>query len=82
MKLGIFWPLEGMPKVLYWLAISLPTTIPGIGLKDVIVKGAQITHPSVYIGLSASIFWTVILTLLTLRALRNQKFFKNNTSTF
>ncbi|XP_031844822.1 ABC transporter G family member 20 [Nomia melanderi] len=68
---GLMWPVEGMPKLLRWISLSLPLTLPGISLRGVLEKGRTFYDPEVYHGfmvLSAWILGFIILCLFQLRS--------------
>ncbi|KAH0950241.1 hypothetical protein HN011_009186 [Eciton burchellii] len=45
---GCLWPVDGMPKVLRWISLVLPMTIPAISLRNVFVKAYSLYQPQVY----------------------------------
>ncbi|XP_076631467.1 ABC transporter G family member 20 [Colletes latitarsis] len=69
---GLLWPVEGMPKVLKWLSLSLPVTIPGTSLRGVMEKGKSINEPEVYTGFLVLSGWILGLTSICLFHLRSK----------
>ncbi|XP_011870638.1 PREDICTED: uncharacterized protein LOC105563565 [Vollenhovia emeryi] len=67
---GSFWPLEGMPKVLYWISCLLPTTLPCISVRGIIFKGSSISDSEVYIGVLISLGWIMLFFVVTLLGIR------------
>ncbi|XP_011883758.1 PREDICTED: uncharacterized protein LOC105570913 [Vollenhovia emeryi] len=63
---GMFWPLEGMPKVLYWISCLSPTTFPCISVRGIIFKGSSISDSEVYIGVLISLGWIMLFFVVTL----------------
>ena len=71
--LGIFWPLEGMPLYLQYVAFLLPFTLPSIAVRNVLAKGWTIAHASVIAGYGITITWIVGLLILCLIGLKVKK---------
>ncbi|XP_076240281.1 ABC transporter G family member 20 [Calliopsis andreniformis] len=71
---GLIWPIEGMPKVLRWLSLSLPLTIPGISLRGVLEKGSSMDEPEVYSGFLVLAAWIVGFIVLCLFQLRSKSY--------
>ncbi|RWR99192.1 hypothetical protein B4U79_11760, partial [Dinothrombium tinctorium] len=44
---GILWPLEGMPKVLRYISMLSPHTLPILSLRHVIVRGGDLNNLTV-----------------------------------
>ncbi|CAL8123150.1 unnamed protein product [Orchesella dallaii] len=65
---GVFWPLEGMSKFWQSVAAFLPTTLPIISLRSVIVRGLGITHPFVWPGVVVIVIWTLGLSICVIIA--------------
>ncbi|KAF3423827.1 hypothetical protein E2986_12469 [Frieseomelitta varia] len=67
---GLIWPIEGMPKALKWLSLTLPMTIPGNALREIMHKGTDFDDPNVYSGflvISAWIFGLLFICLFQLK---------------
>lgn len=71
---GIIWPLEGMPMVLRYLSVVLPFTKPSFAMRDVISKGYTWMDPSVFSGLSVSIFYSALSIVLCIVGLNYRKY--------
>ncbi|XP_043497831.1 ABC transporter G family member 23 [Polistes fuscatus] len=69
---GFLWPIEGMPTAMRWISVFLPTTVPGISLRALMIKGLSISNPEVYIGFLVISVWTIILFCLCLYGLRRK----------
>ncbi|XP_033209708.1 ABC transporter G family member 23 isoform X2 [Belonocnema kinseyi] len=67
---GCVWPLEGMPQVLHWFSLTLPTTVPGLSLRGILAKGYPVNNPVVYDGFLVVSGWTAIFIVLCLIGLR------------
>lgn len=67
---GFLWPLEGMPQFLRWISYFLPTTLPGISLRAIMIKGHPVANPEVYKGFLVVVGWTACLILLCLYRLK------------
>lgn len=61
---GMIWPIEGMPKVIKWFSLSLPLTVPGNTLREIMHKGTNFDNPNVYSGFLVISAW--ILALLSI----------------
>ncbi|KAK1136980.1 hypothetical protein K0M31_001508 [Melipona bicolor] len=61
---GMIWPIEGMPKVIKWFSLSLPITVPGNTLREIMHKGTDFDDPDVYSGFLVISAW--ILALLSI----------------
>jgi ABC-2 type transport system permease protein len=48
---GIFWPLDRLPEVLAWIGHLLPITYAVDGLREVMLKGADLSNGSVQLDL-------------------------------
>lgn len=71
--LGIFWPLEGMPVYLQYVAFLLPFTLPSIAVRNILAKGWSIAHASVIAGYGITTIWIVVLLTLCLIGLKIKK---------
>ncbi|XP_012281429.1 ABC transporter G family member 20 isoform X2 [Orussus abietinus] len=69
---GCIWPIEGMPRFLRWISISLPTTIPAISMRGLLDKGYPVNDPQVYSGFLVVSGWTVCLVVLCFLGLRSK----------
>lgn len=71
--LGIFWPLEGMPTYLQYVAFLLPFTLPSVAVRDILSKGWTFAHSSVIAGYGITTIWIVVLLTLCLIGLKIKK---------
>jgi len=55
-----------MPKVLRWISLVLPMTIPAISLRNVFVKAYSLYQPQVYHGALIIIAWILIFFIICL----------------
>ncbi|KAK2575824.1 hypothetical protein KPH14_007202 [Odynerus spinipes] len=67
---GFLWPVEGMPHVLRWISYFLPTTLPGISMRAIIIKGLTVSTPEVYKGFLTILGWIAALILICLYRLK------------
>lgn len=67
---GCIWPIEGMPTILQWLSMTLPTTIPGLSLRNILDKGYSLDDPQVYQGFLVIFGWTTVLVVFCFFGLR------------
>jgi len=74
---GLCWPLEAIPIKLRYFSYTTPFSLPGIALRNVVVKGYSIGHSSILIGLSVSLGWCILSLVLGLFVLQKKKFSKN-----
>ena len=63
---GIFWPLEGMPELLKWVAFYLPNTSSVQAMRDIMTKEKASIEES--IGITS--IWIFALTLVTIIAIK------------
>ncbi|KAG8038442.1 hypothetical protein G9C98_006138 [Cotesia typhae] len=70
---GCIWPIEGMPNFLQWISFIMPTTIPGLAVRNIIDKGYEIGNPQVYQGFLVVAGWITILVLLCFLGMRTKK---------
>lgn len=70
---GCVWPIEGMPKVLQWLSLAMPTTMPAIAMRNILVKGYNFGEPQVYSGFLIIAGWTIALAFLCFIGLMKKK---------
>nr|XP_050869463.1 ABC transporter G family member 20-like [Vespula vulgaris]XP_050869464.1 ABC transporter G family member 20-like [Vespula vulgaris]XP_050869465.1 ABC transporter G family member 20-like [Vespula vulgaris] len=69
---GFLWPIEGIPPIIKWLSYCLPTTVPGVSLRAILIKGHSVNNPEVYIGFLVIGGWTIIMILLCLYGLKRK----------
>lgn len=69
---GILWPPEGMPKVLQYISLALPLNLPSESLRSLMIRGWDITHPSVWPGFVVACGYTSLFFLGTLLILKMQ----------
>ncbi|XP_003401418.2 ABC transporter G family member 20 isoform X1 [Bombus terrestris] len=67
---GLLWPIEGMPKVLRWFSLTMPITVPGKSLREIMQKGTDFDEPEVFSGFLVVIVWILALTSICLFQLR------------
>jgi ABC-2 type transport system permease protein len=64
---GIFWPLDRLPDVLSWIGHLLPITYAVDGLREVLLKGADLSSSAVQLDLAVlaaiAIFFVVLATV-------------------
>lgn len=59
--LGTIWPLEGQPKLLRIVSELLPMRLVGETMNNIALKSWTLDHPSIIIGTSMTIVYTLIL---------------------
>lgn len=64
------WPIEGMPKFLQWLSLTMPITVPGKSLREIMQKGTDLDEPEVYSGFLVVTVWIFALAFICLLQLR------------
>ncbi|CAG9805436.1 unnamed protein product [Chironomus riparius] len=71
---GGMWPIEGQPKFLQYLSVTIPTTLPTVTVKNIIAKGFDMSHETIYGGFA--LLGAYIATMLTLSfwSLKRTKF--------
>lgn len=62
---GIFWPIEGMPEILQYVAYILPCTLSGESMRSLFSRGWSFTHPNVWPGFVSISGYTLLYFLLT-----------------
>lgn len=62
---GAIWPIEGQFWLLKSFSHYLPTTLPSFALRNVMIRGFDLSHHSVINGILSSIFWTIFLFLIS-----------------
>ncbi|XP_071867189.1 ABC transporter G family member 23 [Bombus fervidus] len=67
---GLIWPIEGMPKFLRWLSLTMPITIPGNALRQIMQKGTDLDKLEVYSGFLVVTVWIFALASICLFRLR------------
>ncbi|XP_043601858.1 ABC transporter G family member 20-like isoform X3 [Bombus pyrosoma] len=67
---GLLWPIEGMPKFLQWFSLTMPITVPGNSLREIMQKGTDLDEPEVYSGFLVIAMWIFALTSICLLRLR------------
>ncbi|XP_033343782.1 ABC transporter G family member 20-like isoform X1 [Bombus vosnesenskii] len=67
---GLIWPIEGMPKFLQWLSLTMPITVPGKSLREIMQKGTDLDEPEVYSGFLVVTVWIFALAFICLLQLR------------
>ncbi|KAL7037052.1 hypothetical protein ACKWTF_009053 [Chironomus riparius] len=71
---GGFWPIEGQPQFMRYIAFILPTTIPTAGIRNIIIKGFTITHYTVYGAILLLFGYIIIFLAVSILSLRKRKF--------
>ena len=74
---GMFWPLEGMPKILQYISYTFPFTLPSVSVRNIMAKGYSFCDQSVLIGFGVVLLWTVGGVFFGLKALRLCKYSRN-----
>lgn len=64
--LGTIWPLEGQPEFLRNLSELLPMRLVGNMMNNIALKGWTLDHPSIKIGTSMTIVYTVLLVFVVI----------------
>ncbi|KAL1131052.1 hypothetical protein AAG570_012289 [Ranatra chinensis] len=67
---GMIWPMEGMHYVLRTIGYVLPLTLSIESFRAMTTKAWSIDNPTVYVGFLSSFSWTLILTVITLLAVK------------
>lgn len=67
---GCLWPIEGSPKILRWICYAMPTTLPALSLRAVLIKGLSMNELEVYSGVLIEIAWITVLFIGCLSGLR------------
>jgi hypothetical protein len=62
--LGAIWPLEGQPTFLRKVSELLPIRLVGNTINNIAIKGWTFDHPSIIIGTSMTLFYTVSLVFI------------------
>lgn len=62
---GVIWPIEGMPRFLYYISWHLPLTRGISALRSIIIRGWGLTHHIVYLGFFYTIAWTMVFLVLS-----------------
>lgn len=61
---GAIWPLEGQPVFLRKVSELLPIRLVGNTINNIAIKGWTLNHPSIIIGTSMTLFYTVSLVFI------------------
>ncbi|XP_070493446.1 ABC transporter G family member 20-like isoform X2 [Chironomus tepperi] len=69
---GGFWPIEGQPQVLRYLAVILPTTLPTAGIRNIVAKGFTITHYTVFGAILLLIGYIIVILTASILSLRRK----------
>ena len=67
---GILWPVEGMPKILQKISWYLPLTAAVQAMRDVMTRGWNISHSSIYSAIGITTAWTLIFLTLSWIAMK------------
>lgn len=57
---GIIWPLESIPIWFRWISYSQPTTVAIISLRNIMLKGWDLSEPGVYHGFLTTIGFAIL----------------------
>ncbi|CAL8138000.1 unnamed protein product [Orchesella dallaii] len=63
---GMFWPLEGLPRILQYFAYVLPCTLASDSVRSIVNRGWGFTHPKVWPGFAVTFAWIAAYWILTL----------------
>lgn len=63
---GILWPIEAQPILMQKLQYFLPVSMPGIAMRAVLFKGAQLTDRTVLNGILVCMSWTFGVCVISL----------------
>ena len=76
---GVIWPLEGMPYGLQIFSYLLPQTLAIISLRNIMLKGWDVSHMFVYLGFVSTIVWMFIFLFFAALILkfRDNPYFQN-----
>lgn len=73
---GYMWPIQAMPKILFYIARYLVfTTYPVQCFSDIIQKRFDLEQKSIWIGIAYLIVSSLIFILLAFKLLKKKKFF-------
>lgn len=70
---GMIWPMQAMPKIVYYISKCTPFSIPIDGLRNLIHRGWSITDFEVLDGLGVDIIWSVFLICLSTYLVKKQR---------
>ncbi|XP_070493805.1 uncharacterized protein [Chironomus tepperi] len=71
---GVFWPMEAQPKILQYFGYCLPIAIPAISIRNIIAKGFDITHYTVYGGFITCFIWIFVMLTLCFMMIRRKRY--------
>lgn len=63
---GIIWPVESLPRLFYYISLSLPLTQPINSLRYIIFRGLDLRFEKIISGFTISSLYIIILVLSTL----------------
>jgi ABC-2 type transport system permease protein len=69
---GIFWPVESLPEALEVVARGLPLTYAVDGLREVLVKGADLASPALQLDLGVLGGIAILLVVLATLTIRRE----------
>ncbi|CAG0924130.1 unnamed protein product [Notodromas monacha] len=61
---GGLWPRQAYPTGLFEVALALPQTWSILALRNVMLKGMDVSEPSVYLGMLVPAVWILVIGLL------------------
>ncbi|XP_070493794.1 ABC transporter G family member 23-like [Chironomus tepperi] len=71
---GLVWPIEGQPQLMKYFSIILPTALPTIGIRNIIIKGFTITHYTVFGAILLLIGYIIVILTASILSLRKKKY--------
>lgn len=70
---GVLWPIEGMHYLLRYIAVVLPFTQTTETARNIMHRGWDLTHATVYMGFLSIIVWTIIIVVIIILVLKYKK---------
>lgn len=61
-----------MPMSLRWFGLSMPVTIPGMSLRNVMQKGISIDKPEIFTGFFVATGWILALLMFSVFLLQKK----------
>eukprot|EP00049_Salpingoeca_infusionum_P012893 m.239416 g.239416 ORF g.239416 m.239416 type:complete len:217 (+) comp15296_c0_seq2:1900-2550(+) len=68
---GVLWPIEAIPQWLQYFSYALPTTWGAEAMRSVMLRGWDITHRDVWLGVVIVSAWAVFLLLAAAIGIRS-----------
>ncbi|XP_050435572.1 ABC transporter G family member 23-like [Adelges cooleyi] len=63
---GVIWPVEGMPKVLWYVSYCLPLTTATTSLRSILSRGWGLLDDGVYLGFVSTALWILLFLSLSM----------------